>query len=47
MYFDLITADRAARVRTELLREINYELEVLTNYQLKQIKNYIESKYHL
>lgn len=47
MDFDLMTADRAAKVRTELLREINDDLEVLTNHQLKHVKTYIEVKYHL
>lgn len=47
MDFDLMTADRAARERTKLLREIEDDLEVLTNYQLKHVKSYIEVKYHL
>ena len=44
---DLLTADRAARERTRLLRDIYDDLEILTNYQLKHIKSYIEAKYHL
>lgn len=47
MDFDLMTADRAARERTNLLRDISDDLEVLTNHQLKHVKAYIEVKYHL
>ena len=46
MGYDQLTADRAAKERANLLREIRDDLEILTNYQLKHVKSYIEVKYH-
>lgn len=43
----LKTAERAARERTKLLKEIEYDLDLLTLYELKVVKNYLDVKFHL
>ena len=43
----LKTADRAAQEKTQLIREIDYDLDLLTVYELKVVKNMIKARYHL
>ena len=43
----LKTADRAAREKTQLIREIDYDLDLLTVYQLKVAKNLLKKTFHL
>ena len=43
----LKTADRAAKEKTQLIREIDYDLDLLTIYELKVVKNLIEARFHL
>lgn len=44
---DLKTADRVARERSRLIREIEYDLELLTLYELKSEQRRIKERYHL
>lgn len=43
----LKTADRAAEERTRLMKEINFDLDLLTLYELKSVLRIIKVKYHL
>lgn len=43
----LKTADRVAKERTRLIREIEYDLELLTLYELKSEHRRLKERYHL
>lgn len=43
----LKTADRVARERSRLIREIEYDLELLTLYELKSEQRRLKERYHL
>ena len=44
---ELRTADRVARERSRLIREIMFDLECLTLYELKSEQRRIKERYHL